>query len=174
MIHISCNPMKSWHPQTSILHHDRIQKESKGSNSFPVFQTSSFGFENPSDLVDAFQGKIQAFTYSRQNNPTVQNLCNKLSLLCNGAKGIVFGTGMGAIASTIFALLKNQDEILASKYLFGNTRNLLKSFDRLGVKVKWFDPVTLDNIRDMLSPKQDWFLLKQWQTRRLRFPIFLP
>src|SRR5271154_5086267 len=118
---------------TTILHSDRLDKPEHGALHKPIHTSVTFGYDDVQDLVDIFQNKKKGYAYSRQGNPTAAALEEKVTMMENGIATVSFATGMAAITSTILALIKKGDHVLASSYLFGNTRSVFQSFIEIGV-----------------------------------------
>jgi len=137
---------------TTILHSDRLKKPEHGALHKPIHTSVTFGYEDVQDLVDVFQNKVSGFAYSRQGNPTVSALEHKVTQMENGYASICFSTGMAAISSTIQALIKHGDHILASSYLFGNTRSIFQTFIDMGLDISFTDATDVANIKSELKP----------------------
>jgi len=132
---------------TTLLHSDRLSKPEHGALHKPIHTSVTFGYEDVQDLVDIFQNKKKGYAYSRQGNPTATALENKITEMENGIGTVSFATGMAGITSTILALIKKGDHILASSYLFGNTRSVFQSFIELGVDITFVDATSIDNVK---------------------------
>ncbi len=111
---------------TSILHADRLNKPEHGALHKPVHTSVTYAYDDVQDLVNVFQNKASGFAYSRQGNPTVAALEHKITQMEKGLATVAFSTGMAAIAATLLALFKKSDHIIASSYLFGNTRSVFQ------------------------------------------------
>jgi O-acetylhomoserine (thiol)-lyase len=106
-----------------------------------------FHFPDAQGIVDAFQGKAVAHVYGRSSSPTSSHL---QQLLCryHGALGAVtFSTGMAAISSTMFSLLRAGDHIVVSHFLFGNTRSFIQSLTGFGIAVSFVDITQCDEVK---------------------------
>jgi O-acetylhomoserine (thiol)-lyase len=136
---------------TTILHSDRISKPEYGALHTPIHTSVTFGYDDVQDLVDIFQNKKKGYAYSRQGHPTAAALENKVTTMENGVGTVSFATGMAAITSTILALIKKGDHVLASSYLFGNTRSVFQSFIDMGVDITFADATSIDNVRNALQ-----------------------
>jgi O-acetylhomoserine (thiol)-lyase len=132
---------------TTILHSDRLTKPEHGALHKPIHTSVTYGYDDVQDLVDIFQNKKKGFAYSRQGNPTVSALENKVTQMENGMATIAFSTGMAAISATILALIKHGDHVLASSFLFGNTRSIFQSFIDMGLDITFTDATSVDNIK---------------------------
>jgi O-acetylhomoserine (thiol)-lyase len=136
---------------TTLLHSDRLKKPEHGALHKPIHTSVTYGYDDVQDLVDVFQNKATGFAYSRQGNPTVNALEHKVTQMENGYATIAFSTGMAAISSSIIALITKSDHILASSYLFGNTRSIFQSFVDMGLDITFTDATSVQNIKDGLK-----------------------
>ena len=133
---------------TTLLHSDRLTKPEHGALHKPIHTSVTYGFDDVQDLVDIFQNKKKGFAYSRQGNPTVSALENKVTQMEQGISTIAFSTGMAAISATIMALIKKGDHVIASSYLFGNTRSVFQTFIDMGLDITFVDATVFENVRD--------------------------
>jgi len=132
---------------TTTLHSDRLGKPEHGALHKPIHTAVTFGYDDVQDLVDIFQNKKKGYAYSRQGNPTVSALESKVTQMENGFSTIAFSTGMAAISATIMALIKHGDHVVASSYLFGNTRSVFQTFMDMGLDFSFVDATSVDNVR---------------------------
>ena len=137
---------------TSIVHSDRLDPIEHGSLHKPVHATVAYGYEDVQGLADVFQGKSSGYSYGRQVNPTVSALEAKISHMERGTATVCFGTGMAAIGTTLFALLRRGDHFVSSSFLFGNTNSLFQSFAAHGVEVTFVDATRTSAVADALQP----------------------
>ncbi|MFP6816419.1 MAG: cystathionine gamma-synthase family protein [Pseudomonadales bacterium] len=131
---------------TKIVHSDRLDVIEHGSLHKPIHATVAYGYEDARDLAAVFQGKQAGFTYGRQVNPTIEALQTKISKMEDGLQTVCFTTGMAAIGTILFALLKNGDHFVSSSFLFGNTNSLFNSFATHGVDVTFVDATDVDAV----------------------------
>ena len=124
---------------TSIVHSDRLDPIEHGSLHKPVHNTVAYGYEDAHDLAAVFQGARGGYSYGRQVNPTVSALESKIDRMENGVASVCFSTGMGALGTLLFALLREGDHFVSSSFLFGNTNSLFQSFATHGVDVTFVD-----------------------------------
>jgi O-acetylhomoserine (thiol)-lyase len=124
---------------TQLLHADRLAGVEHGATHKPMHTSSAFGYKTAAELAAVFQGEKSGHVYARQGNPTSQALEQKVTLLEGGIGTVCFATGMAAIGSMLFALLKQGDHIVASQFLFGNTASLLQTIQTLGCRVSLVD-----------------------------------
>ncbi len=137
---------------TTLLHSDRLSKPEHGALHKPIHTSVTYGYDDVQDLVDIFQNKKKGYAYSRQGNPTVSALENKVTLMEQGIGTVAFATGMAAISACIISLIKNSDHIVASSYLFGNTRSVFQSFIDMGLDITFVDATSVENVRNEIRP----------------------
>jgi len=134
---------------TTILHSDRLLKPEFGALHQPVHTAVTWGYDDVQGLVNVFQNKAKGYAYSRQGNPTVAALEHKVTQMEKGMATVAFSTGMAAITATILALIKQGDHIIASSYLFGNSRSVMQTFMDLGLNISFVDATALKNVTDV-------------------------
>ena len=138
---------------TKIVHNDRLSTIEHGSVHKPIHTSVAYGYDDTRELASVFQGKSPGYTYGRQINPTVEALEDKISQMENGLKTVCFSTGMAAIGTACFALLRQGDHVVSSAYLFGNTNSLFNSYTNLGVEVSFVDATDVDQVAEAITDK---------------------
>ena len=126
----------------------------------PVYETSTFLFESTADLLAYVEGRGDKYFYSRYDNPSLAALEAKLAAAEGAEAAMVFGSGMGAIASALFGLLSAGDEVVCSAAIYGGTLHLLQSFlPRFGVTTRFVDLETMRDPSSAFTPKTKvaWF-----------------
>jgi len=120
----------------------------------PIYQTSTFRFENADQGRDLFLGKGEGYIYSRMGNPTVEGLENAVAALEEGHKALACGSGMAAIHTTLAALLSGKDHVICCDAVYGPTCSLLEGvFKRFGVAAGFVDTSDLAAVRAALRPE---------------------
>jgi O-acetylhomoserine (thiol)-lyase len=138
---------------TTILHSDRLLKPEFGALHQPIHTAVTWGYDDVQGLVDVFQNKAKGYAYSRQGNPTVTALEHKVTQMEQGMATVAFSTGMAAISSSILALLKEGDHIIASSFLFGNTRSIMQTYIDLGLEITFVDATSAEQVRNAYQEK---------------------
>lgn len=115
----------SLHKDTVVIHEGYDDKQHHGSLAVPLYQTSTYSFENAVQGEKRFSGEEAGNIYSRLGNPTVQVLEERMAALENGAGALAFGSGMAAVSSVLVHLTKAGDHILCSRGIYGCTFGLL-------------------------------------------------
>lgn len=136
--------MSNFQFSTQALHAGHQVNQTAGSRAVPIYQTSSYVFENADHAAGAFNLSIPAYIYTRLNNPTNDILEQRLAALEGGIAAVVTASGASAISTTFLTLLKAGDHIIASNSLYGGTYNLLNvTLPRLGIHTTFVDPSDL-------------------------------
>ena len=136
---------------TKIVHSDRQDTIEHGSLHKPVHANVAYGYEDARDLAAVFQGEKSGYSYGRQVNPTVTALESKITTMENGLASVCFGTGMGAIGTTLFSLLRSGDHMVSSAFLFGNTNSLFNTFGKMGIDVSFVDATSVDAVAEAVT-----------------------
>ena len=126
---------------TNALHAGHDVTKTAGTRAVPIYQTSSYVFNNSDHAANLFGLAEAGFIYTRLNNPTNDILEQRLAALEGGIAAVVTASGTAAIATSLLVLLKAGDHIVASNSLYGGTYNLLSvTLPRLGITTTFVDP----------------------------------
>ncbi|TDS62093.1 O-acetylhomoserine aminocarboxypropyltransferase/cysteine synthase family protein [Myroides indicus] len=133
---------------TQALHAGHNVQSTAGTRAVPIYQTSSYVFENADHAAGAFNLSIPAYIYTRLNNPTNDILEQRLAALEGGIGAVVTASGASAISTTFLTLLKAGDHIVSSNSLYGGTYNLFNvTLPRFGINTTFVDPSDVENFR---------------------------
>ena len=111
----------------------------------PIFQTTSYVFEDTESAAAYFNLQEYGNTYSRIMNPTVATFEERVASLEGGAGGVAFASGLAAQAAALFTMLQPGDHIVASGALYGGTVTQLKHLSRkFGLELTFVDPDDID------------------------------
>ncbi len=131
---------------TQALHAGHDVTKNAGTRAVPIYQTTSYVFNNSEHAANLFGLAEAGFIYTRLNNPTNDILEQRLAALEGGVGAVVTASGTAAIATALLVLLKAGDHIVASNSLYGGTYNLLKvTLPRLGITTTFVDPSNPEN-----------------------------
>ncbi|MDB4297261.1 O-acetylhomoserine aminocarboxypropyltransferase/cysteine synthase [Flavobacteriaceae bacterium] len=126
--------------ETNALHAGHDVNNTQGTRAVPIYQTSSYVFNDTDHAANLFGLKELGFIYTRLNNPTNQILQERLAAIEGGVGAVVFASGTCAIATGLMTLLKAGDHIVASSSLYGGTYTLLNvTLPRLGITTTFVD-----------------------------------
>lgn len=144
--------MKQKQFTTATVHADRRLNPDSGAVHYPVVNSVLFGYQEPQDLVDIFQGKQAGHAYARQSTPTTDALQSMVTKMEDGVGSLVFASGMSAISTVFFTMLKAGDHVVASRFLFGNTPSVFGTLARFGVQVTLVDVTDVKNVAEAILP----------------------
>ncbi len=132
----------------TIAIHAGQHKNPFGALATPIYQTSTFVFDSTEQGGARFAGKEDGYIYSRLGNPTVTVAEAKVAALEEGEAAAATSSGMGAISSVLWTLLKAGDHVIADKILYGCTFALLAhGMTRYGVEVDFIDTSDLEEVK---------------------------
>ena len=115
---------------TRQVHAGQRPDPNTGARAVPIFQTTSYVFEDPESAAAYFNLQEYGNTYSRIMNPTVAAFEERVANLEGGAGGVAFASGLAAQAAAFFTLLEPGDHIVASAALYGGSVTQLKHLSR--------------------------------------------
>ena len=137
---------------TNALHAGHDVKQTGGTRAVPIYQTTSYVFNDSDHAANLFSLKELGFIYTRLNNPTNQILQERLAALEGGIGAVVFASGTAAISTGLLTLLKAGDHIVASSSLYGGTYNLLNvTLPRLGITTTFVDASNPDSFGEAVQ-----------------------
>ena len=126
--------------------HTGNHKNPFGALAVPIYQTSTFVFDS------AEQGEEEGYIYSRLGNPTTAVFEEKIAALEGGEAAVATSSGIGAITSTLWTLLKAGDHVIADKTLYGCTFAYLNhGVAKFGVEVDFIDTSDLELVRKTMK-----------------------
>lgn len=138
---------------TLAIHHGYNALEHNGALIPPIYLTSTFAFPTVEYGAGCFAGEERGHFYTRISNPTLALLESRMAALENGDAGVAFSSGMGAIATTLWTLLRPGDEIIVNRTLYGCTFALLHhGIGEFGVVVKHVDMTDGDALQAAITP----------------------
>jgi len=138
---------------TQALHAGHDASTSKGTQAVPIYQTTSYVFNDSDHAANLFSLAESGYIYTRLNNPTNDVLEQRLAAMEGGVAAVATASGTAAIATTLMVILKNGDHIVASNSLYGGTYNLLaNTLPRFGITTTFVDPDDAANFADAIQP----------------------
>ncbi len=150
----------SIHPETDVIHRAEGARADATPLTTPIYATSTFVFASAAELETYQQGRGGKYLYSRYANPSIQAVEEKIALLEGAERAIVTSSGMAAVATALFGLLKAGDEVVCSSAIYGGTLQLITTFlDRFGVRPRFATIEELAEPAQALGPetKLVWF-----------------
>ena len=136
---------------TTAIHAGTL-KNLYGTLAMPIYQTSTFIFDSAEQGGRRFALEEAGYIYTRLGNPTTTVLENKIAALEEGEAGIATSSGMGAISSTLWTVLKTGDHVVTDKTLYGCTFALMNhGLTKFGVEVTFVDTSNLDEVKNAMK-----------------------
>ena len=126
---------------TRQVHAGQRPDPNTGARAVPIYQTTSYVFEDPESAAAYFNLQEYGNTYSRIMNPTVAVFEERMASLEGGCGAVAFASGLAAQIAALFTLLQPGDHVVSSSALYGGTVNQLKHVLRkMNVGVTWVNP----------------------------------
>ena len=135
------------------MHAGQRPDPNTGARALPIYQTTSYVFEDPESAAAYFNLQEYGNTYTRIMNPTVAAFEERIASLEGGCGGVAFASGIAAQAGALFTMLSPGDHVVASSALYGGTVNQLKHLLRkMSVELTWVDADNLDAWKAAVRP----------------------
>ncbi|MEX2478751.1 MAG: cystathionine gamma-synthase family protein [Gracilimonas sp.] len=124
----------------------------EGSPSVPIFNTVTYAYNDLDEWYEVAKGNKKGHIYSRNTNPTVKVLEDKIRILEGGEDAIAFSTGMAAISNTLFALLKPGDRVVSIKDSYGGTSKIfLEHLPKFNIEVTLCETEDHEQLEEEIS-----------------------
>lgn len=128
------------------------QRTAEREHSEALFLTSSYVFDSAASAAAHFANEIEGNVYSRYTNPTVRNFEQRLAALEGAERAVATSSGMAAILSVVMGHLRQGDQIICSRDVFGSTHVLLeKTIAKFGVEIVYVPLTDLDAWRSAVQ-----------------------
>ncbi len=138
---------------TLSLHAGQRPDPTNGARAVPIYQTTSYVFDDTDQAASLFNLERPGYVYSRISNPTVAVLEERLAALEGGVGAVCTASGMAAMHIGIATILGAGDHIVASASLYGGTVNLLShTLPRFGISTTFVKPRDIDGFRAAIKP----------------------
>ena len=140
-------------PQTAVIHAGQHPDPTYGGVSMPIYQSSTFVFEDAAQGAARFAGKEDGYIYTRIGNPTTKAFEDNIAYLEHGYGGLATATGMGALSTLMMALLDKDSHLIGTSAVYGPSRLLVEEFfSKFGVKSDYVDTSNVENIKSCIKP----------------------
>ena len=139
---------------TLSLHAGQKPDAATGSRAVPIYQTTSYVFEDTEHAAGLFNLELAGHIYSRISNPTVSVFEERVSALEGGVGAIGTASGQAALCMAILTLVNAGEEIVSSSSLYGGSQNLLaNTLPRFGINTVFVDPSDPENFRRAINDR---------------------
>jgi O-acetylhomoserine (thiol)-lyase len=120
----------------------------------PIYQTTSYSFDDTQHGADLFDLKVQGNIYTRIMNPTSDVLEKRLAAMEGGIGGLALASGMTAVTNSVLTIAESGDNIVTTSQLYGGTYNLFAhTLPQLGIEVRFAEARDHDGIAKLIDPK---------------------
>lgn len=137
---------------TKLIHGGEIDDQF-GSATVPIYQTSTFSFDNAEDGAKCFSGENDGYIYTRIGNPTIAALERQIALLENGFGAIAVSSGMAAATTIYLGLLSTGDHIVSTDAIYGPSRSVVeKQFVRFGFQATYINTADIEAVKNAIRP----------------------
>lgn len=146
--------MQNAKQETIALHGGQEVDQTTNSRAVPIYQTTSYLFNDTDHAADLFALKEFGNIYTRIMNPTTDVLEKRIAALEGGVAGLATASGQSAITLAILNIAGSGDEIISSSSLYGGTYNLFRyTLAKMGITVKFVDSSDPENFRKAITDK---------------------
>ena len=120
----------------------------------PIYQTTSYAFDDTQHGADLFDLKVQGNIYTRIMNPTTDVLEKRIALMEGGIGALGLASGMAAITNAIFTICESGDNIITTSTLYGGTYNLFAhTLPQLGITSRFVDASDIDGMAALIDDR---------------------
>jgi cystathionine beta-lyase/cystathionine gamma-synthase len=148
------------HPDTLAVHVAEGVDPEATPLTRPIYSSSTFVFASAAELEAFQQGASAKYIYSRDANPSVQAVEEKLAALEGGEAALITSSGMAAASTALFGLLRAGDEVICSSAIYGGTLQVItQSLERFGVAARFVSLEELAGVDSLIGPRSRvvWF-----------------
>ncbi|MCR9142590.1 MAG: O-acetylhomoserine aminocarboxypropyltransferase/cysteine synthase [bacterium] len=159
--------------ETIALHGGQEPDPTTNSRALPIYQTTSYVFNDTDHAANLFALKEFGNIYTRIMNPTTDVLEKRIAALEGGVAGVATASGQAAETLAILNICENGDEMIASSQLYGGTYNLFHyTLPKMGIKVKFVDMRDPNNIKAAVTDKTRLVFTETLPNPALEIPDF--
>lgn len=163
----------TYHFETLQQHAGQTADAVTGARAVPIYQTTSYVFQNTQDGEDQFALRKPGYIYSRLANPTQEVLEKRIAALEDGTAALATASGSAAIAYSIINLAGAGDEIVAAPTLYGGTFELFtETFKHLGITAHFADIDNLTSIEQAITARTKAVYIESLGNPAINIPDF--
>ena len=140
--------------ETLCLHAGQIPDPVTGARAVPIYQTTSYVFDDADHAASLFNLQTFGNTYVRMTNPTTAVFEERMAALENGRAALAVSSGMAAQMTAILTLLQQGDELVSARTLYGGTYSQFDvTFRKMGIETTFVDSDDPENFRRAITDK---------------------
>lgn len=145
---------RKYNQETIALHGGQVVDPATNARAVPIYQTTSYNFNDADHAADLFALREFGNIYTRIMNPTTDVFEKRVAELEGGVGALATASGQAAETFAILNICNAGDEIVSATSLYGGTWNLFAyTLPKMGIKVHFVDPVDPENFRKAITPK---------------------
>ena len=146
--------MSELHPETIALHGGQVPDPTTNARAVPIYQTTSYVFDDTQHAADLFALAVPGNIYTRIMNPTSAVLEERLALLEGGLASVATASGQSAVLYSVLNVTRAGDNFVALSTLYGGTYNLFAhTLPQYGIEVRWIDPDNPDSLAALVDDR---------------------
>jgi O-acetylhomoserine (thiol)-lyase len=146
--------MSFTNPETVALHGGQSPDPTTNARAVPIYQTTSYTFEDTQHAADLFALKVPGNIYTRIMNPTWDVLEQRIAALEGGIAGCAIASGQAAVTYSVLNVARAGDNIVSVSTLYGGTYNLFAhTLPQYGVQVRFTDPDHPERVADLVDER---------------------
>jgi O-acetylhomoserine (thiol)-lyase len=146
--------VNEFRPETLALHAGQEPDPTTGARAVPIYQTTSFVFDDTQHAADLFALKVPGNIYSRIGNPTWAVLEERVNALEGGVAALATASGQAANTYAILNIARAGDNFVSVSTLYGGTYNLFAhTLPQYGIEVRWLDPDQPEKLAALVDEK---------------------
>ncbi len=140
--------------ETLCLHAGQIPDPATGARAVPIYQTTSYVFDDTDHASSLFNLQTFGNIYTRMMNPTTAVFEERMAALENGRAGLAVSSGMAAQMVALLTLMESGDEFISASTLYGGSYSQFDvTFRKFGIQASFVDPDEPENFRKALTPR---------------------
>ena len=140
--------------ETIAVHGGYSPEPTTKAVAVPIYQTTSYAFDNTQHAADLFDLKVEGNIYTRIMNPTTAVLEQRVAEMEGGVGALAVASGMSAISYAIQTIAETGDNIISTSSLYGGTYNLFAhTFPQLGIETRFIDAGDYEKIPSLIDDK---------------------
>ena len=143
-----------YRPETVALHGGQSPDPTTRSRAVPIYQTTSYVFDDTQHAADLFALKVPGNIYTRIMNPTQDVFEQRVAALEGGIAAVATASGQAAVTYSVLNVARAGDNIVSVSTLYGGTYNLFAhTLPQYGIEVRWADPDDPESIASLVDEK---------------------
>ncbi|HEY8415024.1 MAG TPA: aminotransferase class I/II-fold pyridoxal phosphate-dependent enzyme, partial [Thermaerobacter sp.] len=148
------DPFREYQIETLAVHAGQAPDPATGARAVPIYQTTSFVFQNTDHAAQLFNLDEPGNIYTRIGNPTTEVFEKRMAYLEGGVAAVATASGQAATTLAITNITRAGEEVVASSSLYGGTYQLFaNTFRDLGITVRFVDPSDPENFRRAINER---------------------